>query len=98
MKTSTLLLGGSLVLNAALIVAAVIGSATDSTPVVQADSAAAAVTVEKTTNAAPGPETWTNLQSDDLTTQIGRLRAEGFPPALVRAIISAQIRESFAGR
>jgi hypothetical protein len=38
------------------------------------------------------------LQTDDLSTLAARLRASGFPPALVRAILAAQIDEQFAAR
>jgi hypothetical protein len=41
---------------------------------------------------------WPDLQTDDLPALAARLRASGFPPALVRAILAAQIDEQFAAR
>jgi hypothetical protein len=41
---------------------------------------------------------WPDLQTDDLSALAARLRASGFPPALVRAILAAQIDEQFAAR
>jgi hypothetical protein len=41
---------------------------------------------------------WSALQSDDLPTLVARLRAAGFPPSVVRAIVSAQIDARFAAR
>jgi hypothetical protein len=41
---------------------------------------------------------WTEIQSDDLRDQVEKLRADGFPPAMVRAIVAAQIRAKFAAR
>ncbi|HTZ20244.1 MAG TPA: hypothetical protein VMC06_05115 [Opitutaceae bacterium] len=41
---------------------------------------------------------WPDLQTDDLSALAARLRASGFPPALVRAILAAQLDEQFAAR
>src|SRR6185369_10909707 len=41
---------------------------------------------------------WPALESGELATLIERLRASGFPPATVRAIIAAQISERFAAQ
>jgi hypothetical protein len=41
--------------------------------------------------AATRAQLWSALQSDDLRTLIAQLRAAGFPPLVVRAIITAQI-------
>jgi hypothetical protein len=50
----------------------------------------------------PGAEAqgtlWSALESDDLPGLVARLRAAGFPPALVRAIISAQVDRRFQAR
>jgi sulfur relay (sulfurtransferase) complex TusBCD TusD component (DsrE family) len=48
--------------------------------------------------AAPTAGMWTRLASDDLPTLIARLRAAGFTPALIRAIVSARIETHFADR
>jgi hypothetical protein len=68
-----------------------------------ADSAPAAETAAPgaqpaTAPAAESTADWTELRSDDLAAETKRLRAEGFPPSLVRAIIAAQVRERFATR
>jgi hypothetical protein len=41
---------------------------------------------------------WPDLQTDDLSTLAARLRASGFPPSLIRAILAAQLDEQFAAR
>jgi hypothetical protein len=41
---------------------------------------------------------WPSLQPDDLPTLIAQLRAAGFPPIVVRAIVSAQLSKLFAPR
>jgi hypothetical protein len=44
-------------------------------------------------------KTWNVLsQGDDEAALVTRLRAQGFPPAVVRAIVLAQINEAFAAR
>jgi hypothetical protein len=42
--------------------------------------------------------TWDALRAGDLHAQAARLQAQGFPPAMVRAIMAARIREASAGR
>jgi hypothetical protein len=93
MKTSTLLLAGSVTFN--LVLAALFFSG-PSAPPAPAPVVAAPRPAPKPT--APGPETWAALRTDDLAAQRDRLRAEGFPPDLVRAIVAAQLSERFAGR
>ncbi len=45
------------------------------------------------------PETWTALDAaGEPADFIARLRAKGYPPALIRAIVRAQLRERFADR
>jgi len=41
---------------------------------------------------------WAGLQNGDMKTMVDRLRAAGFPPSLIRALISAQIAEQFVIR
>lgn len=43
-------------------------------------------------------DVWPALSTKDLPEMVKRLRASGFPPAVVRAIMAAQVRESFAAR
>jgi hypothetical protein len=99
MKLFPLILAGSLAANATLIGLLVLGATDDSTPA-NAPPAATEKKISSATraNRTPGPETWAALRDDDLKAQADKLRAEGFPPALVRAIIAARIHESFAAR
>lgn len=48
--------------------------------------------------AAPDPLSWAHLQTDDPKSLIERLRAAGFPPEAIRAIISAQINQQYSAR
>ncbi len=100
MKLSTLVLASSLVANAVLLAMIAVGSSDDTDAVTRAARTAAAQpkTSASKESAAPGPDTWGELQSGDLAAQRDRLRAEGFPPDLIRAILGAEIRESFAAR
>jgi hypothetical protein len=93
MKLRIFLLSISLAANAALIaVIAQRAPATD-TNTSAGKTAAAAKT------SALQPETWTALRpSDDLPALVARLREAGFPPEIVRAIVSAEISERFAAR
>jgi hypothetical protein len=43
-------------------------------------------------------EAWSGLESPNLRTMVARLQDEGFPPALVQAILAAHINESFQAR
>ncbi len=47
---------------------------------------------------AAASEAWTELSATDLAAERDRLQSEGFPPAMIRAILAAQIREQFAAR
>ncbi len=94
MKLSSCFIAASLALNGALLLVIAAGRATE--PPAVAPSASAPSSAESKTPAAPGPETWETLQPTDLARQRDRLRAEGFPPAVVRAILAAQIRERYA--
>lgn len=117
MKLSTLLVAGSLALNAALV--AVYVSRTHSTapaPMAADRSGSSSLFPENkpgsaattkspsgnVTKTAPGAaldkDTWASLKTGDLRALAARLRAAGFPPTVVRAVISAQINESFKAR
>jgi hypothetical protein len=97
MKPITLfLLAGSLALNAALAITLFVGlSASAPAPV-----APAPLPERKPAAVAPtlDAETWNGLATSNLPDLVGRLRREGFPPDVVRAIIAAQINEQFAAR
>lgn len=89
-----LALTASLALNAVILVAALRSrlasprADTSSPPPVAALSAV-------TKSEAP---LWADLSTPDLSQLVVRLRAAGFPPDLLRAILAAQISESFASR
>ncbi len=62
---------------------------------------AAAATPAADGPVAPPPidqNVWPDLQTDDLSALAIRLRASGFPPALIRAILAARLDEQFAAR
>jgi len=106
MKLTTLLLVGSLAVNAAVIslyVTQKSATATDSSTeksVSHAPSAPAGTSSETraTAQTALLAQAWTQLQSSDLNTLVARLKAAGFPPAMIRAIVSAQVNEQFTTR
>ena len=97
MKASTLFALLSLALNALLLGILAFGALSDKGP-------AKTSPVEKRVVVTPMPEkgseldAWSELHSGELTLQRDRLREEGFPPSAIRAILAAQIRESFAAR
>jgi hypothetical protein len=49
-------------------------------------------------NAASGATVWSQLNSDDLRTLIARLRAAGFPPHAIRAVLEARLDKIFNAR
>lgn len=102
MKISTIVLAGSLAANLALAAAFVAGSSAGRTPVPSAvgshPAPAAAATSGSGTLAPMDPAAWSHLQTDDLHAFMDRLRAEGFPPSMIRAIMAEQIRVQFAPR
>ena len=46
----------------------------------------------------PTADAWSELSSTDLAAGRDRLLAEGFPPAALRAVLAAQLRDQFAAR
>jgi hypothetical protein len=97
MKTLTrFALTVSLVLNAALITVLVLGSRTDAP---DAASLAPGPALLKPAEPEIDANVWPSLHaSADLPALVTRLREAGFPPAVVRAIVSAQLQEQFAAR
>ena len=67
------------------------GSSGSAAPVPSADSAAAAQSAQLA-------QSWSELQTGDLKTLPERLRAAGFPPSMIRAIVAAQVNEQFSAR
>lgn len=83
----------SLALNAAFAVVFVRGSRSAPEPVT-----APAVAPAKPAPPAITAEIWPSLKTDDLRALIVRLREAGFPPDMVRALVAAQVSESFTAR
>src|SRR5437763_1267841 len=100
MKISTLFIAGSVSVNVALIAILVAGSAEEAKPHPHGTAAQAAANARPIHDVAAASDfaTWAALQADDLHVERERLRAEGFSPQMIRAILSAQIRESFSAR
>ncbi len=95
MKISTLVLALSLAANVALVAVFVAGgNSAHPTATVERASVARAAPAKAAVNA----ETWSALQNEDRRAEIAKLQAEGFPPAVIRAIVLAQVMESFAAR
>ena len=97
MKVSAALVAASLLLNIALGWA---WTTRRSTPPARADAPAPAkVGAPATTSLRPiNPKTWEYLAGDDPRTLATRLRAKGFPPHVIRAIVTARVRGEFADR
>ena len=98
MKTSTFILTASLLLNATLLGILVMGSMDGDRSAKRPAAAELPVAVKQAPTPASPVDAWSELRSADLAQQRDRLRAEGFPPSVVRAIVGAQVRESFAAR
>ncbi|MDP3072067.1 MAG: hypothetical protein Q8N18_17375 [Opitutaceae bacterium] len=94
MKTFPFGLGATLAANFALLAVIAVAQWTSIAPLPAPSRAAQA----PAPRAAPGPETWTALNSDQLFELSARLAAEGFPPWAVRAIVAAQVRERFSAQ
>src|SRR4051794_21570694 len=99
MKLVPLLLASSLIANAALciVVATRSGRATDSSTTKVIASA-----IPNARPAAspdhPDPETWAGLTAGEQAATAARLRDEGFPLSIQRAILAALITERFSDR
>ena len=78
-------------------VASALSDTTGAAGTSSATAAGAAVTASKE-EMAKLATLWTQLQSGDPKTMVARLRAAGFSPAMIRAIIGAQVSEQFAAR
>jgi hypothetical protein len=96
MKVSTYILAGSLAANLVVVALFVAGVREKSAPAAQREPPAPSMAAADPAAVAAG--LWDEIRSDDARQQAENLRADGFPPALVRAIVSAQIRARFAQR
>jgi len=106
MKVSPLLLAGSLAANAALC-AALAWQPTLAPPALRpflfrhfSFGDAGPATPAPVARRAPPEHSklWTALANDDLATLIARLRAAGFPPAVIREIIRANVSARYSAR
>lgn len=94
-----MLLAGSLAANVALgfLVCSQTGRTLPANrPVHAATASDAGGAFKKPADAAADPQTWGKLGGGDAAELAARLRAEGFPPLLQRAILTARIHEQFA--
>jgi hypothetical protein len=97
MKISSVFLAGSLAANVALVAVFIAGTTQHPEPAV-VRAAPVPSSPRPSDAAAIAAESWKELQSDDLRAQAEKLRADGFPPSMIRAIVGAQIHASFAAR
>ncbi len=99
MKPVTLiLLVGSLGLNVWFASGLLHASSSDSAAPSAVPVAAAPAKAERPAALAIDPAAWTNLKTTDLAQLNTRLRDAGFPPALIRALLQAQIQEDAEAR
>ena len=89
-------LAGSVALNVTLLGLMVAGQASPAAR--QAPASAKPIASSAPTAPNIDEKTWSTLRSDDLPAMVSQLRASGFPPDLVRAIMAAHLRESTAAR
>jgi hypothetical protein len=99
-KGSTLLLAASLTANAALVavVAVRAPSLLEFGPATGAEVPAPSPAAPASAGRDASPRTWTALDAADLSSLAARLRAAGFPPNIIRAIIRARLDELFTAR
>jgi hypothetical protein len=96
MKTvAALLLTASLLLNAGLAIALAIGASRQSAP-----TESSRPTPQPIAPAGPiiDATVWPSMSTGDLPSLVERLREAGFPPDIVRAIVAAQLQESYSAR
>lgn len=107
MKALPLVIAASLAANAALVAFVLTRSADSTTRGAAAASATpalspktSALTSSPASSATSNPKLWSDLNSTsaDLPALIARLRAAGFPASVIRAIVTAQVREDFAAK
>lgn len=98
MNPVKLLLAASLTANAALVIAFVAGVSGDSSAPTSTAATPATSAARPAGSAAIDPEMWSKLSINDWSGLAASLRGKGFPPSVVRAIVSAQVSESFRDR
>jgi hypothetical protein len=100
MKFTNVFLAASLAVNAALVGAFVMGVSGDpaASPGPSAAASAAPVRARAAVPAGVDPELWNKLPAGDWPALMASLHAKGFPPSVIRAIVAAQVSESFRDR
>lgn len=110
MKLSPLILGASLLANAALVGLLVFQSTAESvspSDLAAATSPAVITSASSTENSAAkkspttlpsSTKSWARLNTDDLSALVPRLRAAGFPAAAIRRIITSLVSERYDAR
>jgi hypothetical protein len=98
MKPSTVLLAGSLAANVLFAAVFFSGLSPDPSAPPSHSASPSSTSTPRVDPPLPGPETWNTLEPETPAKMLERLRAEGFPPAIVRAIVAEQIRVQFAPR
>jgi hypothetical protein len=97
MKTiSGLLLAASVTLNIALIALFIVGASSNRDMSVANPTVAVTAPVAVSAGPKIDPQIWHDLNTANPRTLVQQLRAAGFPANVIRAILSAQIQESFA--
>jgi hypothetical protein len=97
MRISTSILASSVLINVGLLIVIAFGAVSDRGSAKQSMVASlASRPVPVQTAVATGD--WRDIESNDLQTERDRLRREGFPAEFIRAILAAQIHESFAAQ
>jgi hypothetical protein len=97
MRFRSLVITGSLLANAALaalLAVRVSHGATSTAPTARPS----AITAPPVTSPLADPETWRRLDAAEPADFIAHLRAEGFPPAVIRAMAAAMVDERFRAR
>jgi len=96
-KIVPLVFGLSLVLNVALAVFLVRGSSFSGAESLRSASATSAQSAASTSLKIDSG-IWTAVQTSDLPAMVARLRAAGFPPDVIRAILGTELGEQFIAR
>ncbi|MBC7369613.1 MAG: hypothetical protein H7343_22825 [Undibacterium sp.] len=102
MKSVSFLIAASVVANGALVAVLLTRS-----PAPASTTSSSTLPTSAKTGAAPepagaatavDPQLWSDLTAKDPAALLAKLRAAGFPPSVVRAILTAQIRADFAAQ
>jgi hypothetical protein len=102
MKFTSVLLAGSLAANAGLLALFAAGGFRIHalSPAISDTTSSAAARSDRATDSSNniGSSAWSSLASENPADLRDRLRAEGFPPATIRALVADQIRLQFASK